>query len=359
MKFFKLLIINLFVAAFIGSAIAVSMALNPVHTSACVFFAGLVISAFSQVPQGLVLRAVQVEIWESFIAENLFRDYPWLTRSKDRSEHVLNGKVVHIPQAGAKPKAAKNRNVYPVPLVQRNDDDVTYALNEFSTEATRIPNADKAELSYDKMDSVFGDHRGVLSEEVARDVLAQWYPSAENNILRSSGADTAVYLSGQTGTRKLFTPNDLAAAKTRMNKSTKKDSGPRLAIMTEDAYNQLKSDPDVNDLNKQAALGAVWKDGELVKLHGFDIVRTDVVPRFDNEVLPVIKSADAKNSATDNDAILCYDERFVHRSVGSIEFFETLQDALAQGDIYSALVRCGGRKERKDEAGCVAIVQEA
>lgn len=359
MKFFKLLIINLFIAAFIGSAIAGAMALNPAHTSACVFFAGLIISAVSQVPGGVVLRGVQVEIWENFIADNLFKEYPWLTRSKDRSEHVLNGKVVHIPQAGAKPKAAKNRNVYPVPLVQRNDDDVTYALNEFSTEATRISNAETVELSYDKMESVFGDHRGVLSEEIARDILAQWYPSQNANILRSSGVNAAAYLAGQTGTRKLYTPADLAAAKTRMNNTTKKESGSRVAIMTEDAYNQIKSDPDVTDKNKMDALGAVWRDGDLVRLHGFDIVRTDVVPRFDNSATPVIKDADAANAASDNDAILCYDSNYVHRSVGTIQFFETLKDALAQGDIYSALVRAGGRKERKDEAGSVTIVQAA
>ncbi|ELR69167.1 hypothetical protein C900_05363 [Fulvivirga imtechensis AK7] len=232
-------------------------------------------------------------------------------------------------------------------------------MNEFSTEATLISNAETVELSYDKMESVFGDHRGVLSEEVARDVLAQWCPSQDANILRSSGADTAVYLDDQTGTRKKYTPADLAAAKTRLNKTTKREGGPRVAIMTEEAYNQIKSDADVIDKNKMDSIGAVWKDGDLIKLHGFDIVRTDVVPRFDNTATPVIKSSDADNAATDNDAILCYDERYVHRSVGSIEFFETKRDALLQGDAYSALVRAGGRKERNDEVGTVLIVQAA
>jgi hypothetical protein len=42
-----------------------------------------------------------------------------------------------------------------------------------------------------------------------------------------------------------------------------------------------------------------------------------------------------------------------------VRFFETLNDALLQGDAYSGLVRMGAARERSDQAGVVAVVQIA
>ena len=305
-----------------------------------------------------LMMAVQTEVWENFIAENLFKDYPWIKRAKDRSDNVLNNAVVHIPQAGNKPNASKNRENYPIPVTKRNDTDVTYAIDEISTDATHIPEADKVELSYDKLGSVIQDHFGVLGEESARDILDRWYPSNAANIVRTTGTDTAVYLNGQTGNRNKFMVADVQAAKTKLNLNTKKESGPRALIMTEEAYNQLKSDPLAKEKETMDSVGAVWSNGDLIKLEGFDIVRTDVTGRYDNTGTPVKKDYTADDAATDNDVMLAVDFRFVHFALGQVKFFETIGSAEYQGDIYSAQVRLGGRIERNDQAGVVAIVQE-
>lgn len=339
------------------------VSLSPYLVSGSVFFAGAAYASFKPYTQGS-LNAVSIEIWEDFFAKNLFKTYEWIMRAKDRTGKVISGSVVHIPQAGATPRVRKNRENYPLTVTRRNDTDVTYALDDFSTDAILITDAELIELSTDKINDVLEDHMNSLNREVARDLLSRWFPTSDSNILRSTGGDTAVYLTGQTGTRKKYLAADLAAAKTNLVKSTKKEQAPRIAVMTEDAYNQIKSDSTVTNKDTADSVGAVWKDGDLIKLHGFDIVRTDVVPRFDNTATPVIKAYDEADedyspAADDNDAILCYDPAFVHFAKGSIEFYENKKDAQYQGDVYSARTRCGGRVERSDEAGVCAIVQEA
>jgi hypothetical protein len=368
MKFLKHLFLSLFIALTLGNAIAGAMAIDPVHAAGSVFFAGLIVSTIPKPSTTGALNGVAVEMWEEFIADNLFKGYEWLTRSKDRSSNVLSKAVVHIPQAGAEPEVAKNRENYPLPVVTRKDSDITYALDHFSTPAVRIPKAEDY-LSYDKKESVFGDHRGALSRETARDLSHRWFPSDSDRIKRTTGTADAAHNPHDTatGTRKKFLAVDLAEGKTQLNKDTKTETGDRIAIMSENMYNQLKSDPTVTSKDTMDSLGAVWKDGDLVRLHGFDIFRPDTMPLFDNAATPAIKSVDLKlqNSfktalaASDNEAVLLWDATKVHRALGSIEFFETLKDATYQGDVYSALVKAGGRKERSDEAGVVAIVQAA
>ena len=307
--------------------------------------------------------AVQVETWEKVIAENIFKKYPWVERAKDRSENVLAGKVVHIPQAGNKPGASKNREVYPLPVIKRSDSDVTYSIAEISTDATYIPHAETIELSYDKTASVLQDHFGVSYQVAARDILDTWYPTLSTKIVRTTGASTAVYLTGQTGNRKKFMVANVESAKTIINIDTGEEQGNRALIMTEGAYNQLKSDPIANNLDTRDSVGAVWKDGDLIKLHGYDIIRTDVTSRYDNSSTPVKKSFEDMKAgvfaAADNDVMLLVDFSKVHFAKGQIEFFETLKDAQYQGDIHSAKIRTGGRKERADEIGVVAIIQDA
>lgn len=365
-KLFNLLF-NVLVALFIGSVTSQYYAVDPLKAAGAAFIGLSLVRLVSAVAVkftnptslgGLALMAVQTEVWENFIADNLFKDYAWVKRAKDRTGFVIGNAVVHIPQAGAKPTAVKNRENYPIPVVKRNDSDVTYAIDEISTETTLIPDADKIELSYDKIASVFGDHVGVISEEAARNILHQWYPSGSANIVETTGATIAAHLTDATGNREKFTVADVATAKTALVKATKRETGNRALIMDEDMYNQLKSDTVLTDKDTVDSVGGVWQNGDLVKVHGFDIIRTDVCSRYDNTTVPVLKDLDAANAATDNAVVLLVDFNFVHFAQGDIKFFESINDVNYQGDAYNALVRIGGRKERNDQVGVIAIVQD-
>jgi hypothetical protein len=310
--------------------------------------------------QGLAL-GVALEFWESTIAEYLFKEYPWLMRAKDRSGFVLSNSVVHIPQAGALPDAYRNRSQYPVKAVKRSDSDITYPIDEISTDATHIKDAEKVELSYDKVASVLGDHIKQLNYKAALNAMYRWMFgfNVTDNIVKTTGSAAATYLAGATGNRNLPLVADVSSAKTILVSQTKRELNPgkRALIMSEGFYNRLKADTAIDTIDEREAVGAMFKDGDLVKLHGFDIIRTDVMPRL-SSAWAVKDPFDQVVATGDNDGALMVDFDFVHIAKSEIKVFETLADAAWQGDLYSALLRMGASRERNDQAGIVVIAQQ-
>ena len=91
-------------------------------------------SALVKVPQGALGMSVVPEIWTDFIVGNLFKNNEFLLQSVDESQYVLQGSVVHVPQAGAPSGVKRNRTQLPATITRRSDVDVTYALDEFTTD---------------------------------------------------------------------------------------------------------------------------------------------------------------------------------------------------------------------------------
>jgi len=312
--------------------------------------------------QGLAF-GIAVEFWEATVAEYLYKEYPWLMRAKDRSAFVLGSSVVHIPQAGAQPNAVRNRANYPVSVVKRSDSDLTYNIDEISTDATFIKDAEKIELAYDKVASVFGDHIKQLNYRAAMNAIYRWSfgLTVATNVVKTTGSDTATYLTTATGNRNAFLVADIATAKSALIEDTKREMNPgrRALILSEGAYNQIKADAAIDTIDERELVGAVVKDGDLVKIHGFDIIRTDVMPRMTSAWAvkdPLDNSVVA--AATDHDVALLVDFDHIHIAKSDIKVFETLQDAAWQGDLYSALLRMGASRERTDQAGVIAIAQQ-
>jgi hypothetical protein len=65
----------------------------------------------------------------------------------------------------------------------------------------------------------------------------------------------------------------------------------------------------------------------------------------------------ATELATDNLASLCWHPDMVTRAIGDTKPFQNKDDALYYGDIWSMIMRAGGRKKRADNIGVYAIVQ--
>lgn len=306
---------------------------------------------------GLVKNGVEVEIWTDYIMDNLFKGVEFLKNCFRADQYVLVGKVVHIPQAGSKPTVVKNRSSLPATAVKRNDTDITYALDEYTTDPTLIEDAANVQLSYSKVDSVLGDHIGALNENVCDNILVAWAPSAAANIIRTSGGAVVSHLTGATGNRKLFTLKDLKDAKVKLDKQKVLKTG-RYALMTYDMWSQLEEELKATNA-KDYSLYNDAKEGVIGRLYGFDIVTTNNVAVYDNASTPVVKAVGALGAATDNDAVFCYQKDCVELALGDIKFFEDMGNPTMYGDVYSALVRMGGRKRYSDGTGVVAIIQAA
>jgi hypothetical protein len=300
--------------------------------------------------------AVQQEIWVRYIIQRLWKDNTFLTKAMNEDQYVVGGRIVHIPQPGAKPVVQKNRAVYPGVAVRRTDGDITYNLDEYTTDPTHIVDADKVELSYDKINSVFGDHAGTLVETIADDYIIKWLngiPAA--NIIRTTGTGAAATTAGQTGLRKVFVHDDLRKGKLILDLQKVPSDG-RFALLEANMADQLfasLSNTQYRDFSQYADA----KEGIIGRLYGFNIMNRSEVAMA--SVANAINPLGAAITATDNVASICWHKDFVTRAMGEKKFFENPNRAEFYGDIYSALIRGGGRRRREDNAGVVAILQDA
>jgi hypothetical protein len=324
--------------------------------AAVAFFYAIIVQKNNDPKRGKVyLNGVEVEIWANYIIERLWKDNKFLQYAFSDDDKVLAGKIVHIPQPGSKPTTMKNRAVFPATAVRRVDTDIIYPLDEYTTDPTHIQDAEKVELSYDKINSVYGDHAGTLVEDVAGDAIYKWLVGiGAASILRTTGANTSEILTGATGTRKVMVHDTLRKAQKVMNKQNI-PAEDRYALLSSDMADQLfesLSNTQYRDFSQYANA----ETGVIGKLYGFSIMQRSEVATSDVTGL-IINPYGAAVEADTNDVSFCWQKNSVARAIGEVKFFENPDRAEYYGDVYSALLRFGGRRRRADNAGVVAIIQ--
>jgi len=297
-----------------------------------------------------VKNGTVVERWATYIVERFWKDNGFLKFAKDDSGNVLNGRIVHIPQIGAKPNVVKNRNAYPAATVRRTDTDVLYGLDEYTTDPDHIPNIDKIHLSYSKQDSILGDHMSTITETVADDMLIKW--GANATVVKTTGADIAP-ITGQTGNRKGFVHGDLKKMMIKMNVDNIPKQNRYVMIddnMYEAFYDSL-SETNAKDFSRYADA----ENGIVGKLHGFNILTRSSVLAFSDA--DAVKALGSAVGADDNLASLAWHKDSVTFAIGDKMLFQDLNNPQYYGDIHSVLMMAGGRVVRQDGKGIYAIVQ--
>lgn len=316
--------------------------------------------ALSLIPKattGVLPMAIQVEIWENDIIEGLWADNAFLNYAFNADQFVLAGKVVHIPQAGAAPKSTVNRTQLPATVTKRTDVDITYAIDEITTDPVLIPNADTVELSYDKRRSVTAETRAAAYESAALNMLFRWSPTVTERILRTTGQAVAAHLPSATGNRKAISLADVKKAQTQMNRDNV-PSADRYLMLDADMYDQLTAEMSANQ-QRDFLAAFDEKNGILGRIYGFNVLMRSQVMRYTNAATPAPKGWETNGAATDNAAAIAWQKNSVERALGDVKFFENLGDPTYYGDIYSSLIRLGGRIRRSDGKGVIAIVQDA
>lgn len=308
---------------------------------------------------GVFKADIQAEFWVDYIIKKLWKDNVFLQKAYSDDQYVVGGKIVHIPQPGASPTVTKNRSSFPASAVRRTDTDILYSLDEYTTDPTHIQDAEKVELSYDKIDSVLGEHTNSLNQTVADDMIYKWMngiPGA--NIITTSGSSFTSNISGQTGTRLAMTHSDLKKARTAMNLANVPQAD-RYALLEENMLDQMVdslSTTQYKDFSQyyDAASGTIGK------LYGFNIMSRSTVAMTAASLSSgnlVVNALGAATSATDQCASLIWQKDSVTRALGEVKFFEKINDPQYYGDVYSALLRMGGRRRRSDNAGVIVIRQ--
>lgn len=299
---------------------------------------------------------IPVEIFSTYIINKLHRTNPFMAHAVNESASVLGGAVVHIPQAGASPAVVKNRSTFPATAVRRADSFVSYPLNVFSTDPTHITWHEENEISYDKTDSVLNDHVATLVEAVGDDMLCNW---AKNimaaAVIKTIGEAVAVTEPGQTGERKAFTYRELQKAQALMNKQLVPKTD-RYVLLESYMLQQLI---DSLSANQMAAFqqSADLANGVVGKFAGFTILERGQVLTLAAD--GTVKAPGAAVEGTDCLAAIAWQKDSVAVAYGDIKPFQETDSPTYYGDIFSALVKAGGRCRRGDGKGVVVIAQGA
>ena len=299
--------------------------------------------------------ALQKEIWIQDIKETLHQGSEFIKAGTDHSAFVSN-KVVHMPQSGSMSTIEKNRSSLPGTIAQRTDTELTYSLNEYTTDPVLITDLDELQTSYAKRMSVLGQHIDATNERIGTEVAYEWAPSASASlVLRTTGAATSQLPNATaTGTRLLITKEDIArmARKLDLDNAPKND---RVLVLPTSMYYELFSVDALirNDFGR--ALNMI--DGQVNEIFGFKVFTRPEVVYFNEVASGVKKAVGAVDAVTDCYGAIAFQKNSVAQALGSIKVFANEGVAEYYGSVFSAMVMHGASKTRTDNKGLVALAQ--
>lgn len=298
--------------------------------------------------------ALNVQVWQRAIIENLYPNNGFAVKSVDDTEFVDNNRV-HIPNAGAPSKVQKNRKKKPADIHERTDQDVEYGIDELTTDPIHIPHIDTVELSYNKRESVLRNDREELSRVANVNILERWAKGA-GAIHRTTGASVKPHThSGATGNRKGIDRNDILGLMTLFNKWELPVDG-RYLLLDADMYAHLLG--NLAESDKYAFFASADAQRGIVgQIYGFNVMTRSTVLRVkaDGEML-LFEGEDYE--ATECAGAIAWHESCVSRAIGEFKMYSSLNDPSYYGDIYSFLVRTGGSHRRYDKRGVALLVED-
>lgn len=313
------------------------------------------------------ISQIPAEIFVSYIVEKLRRTNPHLAFAFDESQFVLAGSVVHIPQAGAHPDVVKNRSTFPAVAVQRGDSSISYALDVYSSDPIHVTWHEGAEISYNKLDSVLNDIVGTLIEKIGDNMIYNWIHGFKKtatayvddflpagNYIYTAGDPTNVNTTdGQAGQRLSTTYKELDKAAAMMNKWNVAKEG-RYVMFESYMYKEFLNSLSANQMAAFQQT-ADLTNGIVGKYAGFNVLERSSVLAFNGTTPLLPGEVLATNS---NLASLAWQKDCVTKAQGDIVQFEDKNNPLYYGDIFSALVKFGGRFRREGGIGVIPIIQE-
>ena len=306
---------------------------------------------------------IQEEIWQTDIKEALFADHLFMNKCVNVSASVVGGRAVHIPQAGRPSGVKIDRGLFPAAVTQREDSDIIYKLNEFTSNPIRVSNLETIQVSYDKRASIMRQDLLRLEEAYSLKQLANWAALGSDNnvVLKTTGEARDTFVAGTTGKRKAFTVKDLLRISEAMKKQKLgKMTGKMNAMVTPEMVTDITLDPMFID--NPAWMSSWVSTGTLPKIAGFEFVEYPDSTIYKAD-LSVFRNYNSDCELTGVQATDCASAFFWHSdcvegAVGDVLVFERIKDPLYYGDIFDFLVMAGGRKNRADGKGVFALVQE-
>lgn len=298
--------------------------------------------------------ALNKEVWQSAIVDNLFPDDSFAAKSVDDSAFIDN-KTVHIPNAGAPSNVVTNRTEKPASISQRTDNDLSYNMDELTTDPIYIPNIETIQFSYNKRESVISNDRRQLQNAAHLNLLHRWGVAAEGNLVATTGKAVAAHTASATGNRLSITRDDVYALMTKFDADDIPQND-RYLLLDAHMYAQLLA--DLTNADKQAFFASAnAQKGVLGELAGFQILKRSRVLKLNSAKKVVDWSTEG--AAADLAAGFAWQKESVSRALGNFKMFSEIDSPTYYGDIYSFLVMTGGACRRYDKKGVALVVESA
>jgi hypothetical protein len=356
---FKNITLNLALALIIGLGLfgASTVGLSVAGGVFAIGTGSQIVLGVSIFPSNTLNMALQTEVWVQDIQENLFFENEFLNLATDHSAYIINA-LVHIPQAGSNPAVVKNRTELVADLQQRTDSEITYGVDNYTTDPFLVKNIDELQISYDKRQSILGQHIAVLGDTIAVNTLQTWaVTGSTTHALRTTGADTGdeVLLPSATGTRKLLTTRDFARAAAKMDLDKVPKQG-RYAVVPTVMYYNLFTDTEL--VANRARLSAdMIKVGIVGDLHGFKIIYRGEVTKYTGAGANTIRPIGSTPAATDCAGAVLFSKFATTQAIGEIMVYLNEGEARSYGDIMSAEVNQGASFLRAGNWGRISLIQ--
>lgn len=310
--------------------------------------------------------ALQHEIWIKDIQDNLYMNNEFMKKATDHSMWVQY-KTVHVPQAGAKPTVEQNRAVLPAAIGSRTDTELTYNLNQYTSDPILIQNIEELQVSYQKRSSVLFNIMSQLQFVVATQTLYAWATSGATRQVLTTGSTSTLNLphSTATGSRKMLTISDITKLKAILDADNVPQNG-RILLLPQYMYNVDLL--NISNINQAYGFGKpVLPDGVVAQLMGFDIMVRSEVLVYDNATPAVVKAINGDGSltsaaATDQGAAIAFHPAYVAHALGSITpYYNSGSSGQGlpeyYGSLFSSEVMHGATKLRTAQTGVVVLVQ--
>lgn len=297
--------------------------------------------------------ALQKEIWLSTLVENFYPENSYISKSIDDSQFVDN-KLVHIPNAGRPSSVKVNHTQKPASVSERTDNELTYKLDELTTDPVHIAHADTVELSYDKRSSILANDKQELQRVASELILQSWASGLTTaETILTTGAERSAHTAQGTGQRKKMTSDAVHQIALRFDRQDIPAVG-RFLLLDADMYADLLD--SLTEPQRFAFLGtADVSKGSIGQLYGIDIfVRSSVLRlKSDSSII----TENTAGESTEVAAGLAWQQSCVSHALGEVKMFDSTDNPLYYGDIYSFLLRVGGSRRRYDKKGVILLAE--
>lgn len=273
---------------------------------------------------GCLADGLNKEIWIPGIIEKFYPENNFVSDARDFDAWVDND-YLNLQEAGIDPRVFIDNEIYPIPVVSREDIPHKIPMKRFDTENTVHVNAIEIEESSGKRESVIEGHRKSLQNQFAQLAAYNWAPTKDTSttpVLKANGKVSGI----GTGYKRI-TYADILSLETAFNMMRVPNEG-RILVL----HPYHVSDLQLQDMEMYKTFFSTNR------LFTFKVHVSADAPRY-NGVTGMKLAWNAPVSSTDAIGSFAYYKESVCRARGTTDMYSRLNDPEYRGDIVGFNMR--------------------